>query len=90
MESKSITQMSKLDIINFVNDYNDKLHAKVLDFNNEYDFPDEILFDLIVAVEYLSLSGMIPKAQAEFAELLKGSEIELKKRLGNLPRVDGI
>lgn len=57
----------------------------ILDFSNEYDFSDELLMDLIIAIEYLSIEEM-PNAEQMFDRLLKRAEIELTDRLGTLPR----
>ena len=85
---KSIDEMSDFEILDFLNSYNDGVKAKVLDFNNEYDFTDEALFNIVVAVDYLVLSGKNPNADSMFSELYKRSENELRNRLGELPTLD--
>ena len=85
---QSIEEMTDFEILEFLNAYNNGVRNRVLDFDNEYDFSDEALFNILVAVDYLVLSGQNPKAEEMFAELYKRSEIELKNRLGVLPTID--
>jgi hypothetical protein len=85
---QSIEGMSDSEIVSFLNDYKKGVDNKILDFNNEYDFSDEALFNIIVAVEYLVESALNPNADALFSELFKKAEIELKNRLGILPEID--
>jgi len=85
---QSIEGMSDSEIVSFLNEYKKGVDNKILDFNNEYDFSDEALFNIIVAVEYLVESALNPNADALFSELFKKAEIELKNRLGILPEVD--
>jgi hypothetical protein len=85
---QSIEGMSDSEIVSFLNEYKKGVDNKILDFNNEYDFSDEALFNIIVAVEYLVESALNPNADALFSELFKKAEIELKNRLGILPEVN--
>ena len=85
---QSIEGMSDSEIVSFLNEYKKGVDNKILDFNNEYDFSDEALFNIIVAVEYLVESALNPNADALFSEIFKKAEIELKNRLGILPEVD--
>jgi hypothetical protein len=85
---QSIEGMSDSEIVSFLNEYKKGVDNKILDFNNEYDFSDEALFNIIVAVEYLVESALNPNADALFSELFKKAEIELKNRLGILPEID--
>jgi|LauGreDrversion4_2_1035121.scaffolds.fasta_scaffold99106_6 hypothetical protein len=85
---QSIEGMSDSEIVSFLNEYKKGVDNKILDFNNEYDFSDEALFNIIVAVEYLVESALNPNADALFSDLFKKAEIELKNRLGILPEVD--
>jgi len=80
--------MTDSEIVSFLNEYKRGVDNKILDFNNEYDFSDEALFNIIVAVEYLVESAQNPNADALFSEIFKKAEIELKNRLGILPEVD--
>ncbi len=84
----SIEGMSDTQIVDFLNSYNSGVKNKVLDFNNEYDFSDEALFNILVAVEYLASSGLNPNAESVYAELFKKSEIELRNRLGTLTTIE--
>ena len=85
---QSIEGMSDSEIVSFLNEYKKGVDNKILDFNNEYDFSDEALFNIIVAVEYLVESALNPNADALFSDLFKKAEIELKNRLGILPEID--
>lgn len=85
---QSIEGMTDSEIVSFLNEYKRGVDNKILDFNNEYDFSDEALFNIIVAVEYLVESAQNPNADELFSELFKRAEIELKNRLGILPEVD--
>jgi hypothetical protein len=88
MKKESIEGMSDTEIVNFLDGYNSGIKNKVLDFNNEYDFSDEALFNILVAVEYLVASGANPNAEVIYDELFKKSEIELRNRLGVLTEVE--
>jgi hypothetical protein len=85
---QTIEGMSDTEILAFLNEYNRGVENKILDFNNEYDFTDEALFNIIVAIEYLIASGLNENADDLFSNLLNKSQIELTNRLGNLPRTE--
>lgn len=85
---QTIEGMSDTEILAFLNEYNRGVENKILDFNNEYDFTDEALFNIIVAIEYLIASGQNENADDLFSNLLNRSQIELTNRLGKLPRTD--
>ena len=85
---QTIEGMSHTEILAFLNEYNRGVENKILDFNNEYDFTDEALFNIIVAIEYLIASGQNENADDLFSNLLNRSQIELTNRLGKLPRTD--
>ena len=85
---KSIVEMSDPEILDFLNSYDKGVKAKVLDFRNEYDFSDEALMNILVAVDYLSTSGLNPKAMEMYSHLVKRAEIELGNRLGHLPSIE--
>lgn len=82
---KSITEMSSGEIVAYVNKVNDNFTAGFLDFDNEIEFPVDTLINLMAGITYLDGSGEIPNAEELFGELSKQCEIELAKRLGNLP-----
>lgn len=83
----SIVEMSDDQIISFLNSYDNGVKAKVLDFNNEYDFSNETLFNIVSGVNFLAESGAMTNAEELFSEIYKKSINELKSRLGNLPTI---
>lgn len=85
---KSIEGMADYEILDFLNSYNKGVENKILDFANEYDFTDEALFNIVVAVEYLIASGQNENADGLFSNLFEKAQIELTNRLGNLPRIE--
>ena len=85
---KSIEGLTDNEIVEFLNQYNKGVENKILDFDNEYDFTDEALFNIVVAVEYLMVSGLNENADQLFSNLYKMAQIELTNRLGVLPEKD--
>lgn len=85
---KSIEGLTDDEIVEFLNQYNKGVENKILDFDNEYDFTDEALFNIVVAVEYLMVSGLNENADQLFSHLYKMAQIELTNRLGVLPEKD--
>jgi hypothetical protein len=85
---KSIEGLTDSEIVDFLNQYNKGVENKILDFDNEYDFTDEALFNIVVAVEYLMVSGLNENADQLFSELYKRSQIELVNRLGTLTELE--
>jgi hypothetical protein len=85
---QSIEGMADYEILDFLNSYNKGVENKILDFANEYDFTDEALFNIVVAVEYLIASGQNENADGLFSNLFEKAQIELTNRLGNLPRIE--
>ena len=85
---KSIEGLTDSEIVEFLNQYNKGVENKILDFDNEYDFTDEALFNIVVAVEYLMVSGLNENADQLFSNLYKMAQIELTNRLGVLPQKD--
>jgi hypothetical protein len=86
--SKSINEMTIREITDFLESYNNGVKNRILDFKNDYDFSDDTLFNIIVAIHYLAVSKLNENAEEIYSELLKKSEIELSKRLGKLPTID--
>lgn len=82
---KLLEEMTPEEMLGFLEETDRQAFTNgILDFSNEYDFSDDLLIDVLTAVEYLNTT--IPNTEQMFARLVKNAEIELTNRLGVLPR----
>lgn len=83
-----IESMSMAQIQQYIAAFNESFEAEFTELNNEVDFSDDDLMNIMVGIDALAISGTVENARHIYSRLYYGAAGELQRRMGALPYVE--
>lgn len=83
---KNIEEFEDTEIVQYLNDLTIQYGIAPDNVRSDVIYPSDDLVDALTLIEYLIVSGINTSADSTYSELKKAFEIELSRRLGDLPK----
>lgn len=83
---KNIEEFEDNEVTEYLTDLLVQYRLAPDNLRSDVIYPSDDLVDALTLVEYLVVSGLDKTAENTYSELVKNFEVEIKRRLGDLPK----